>query len=216
MNTLWSVKSRLWELVTLRREMLAEVAFTPEQQAERQAGIAETELAIKAYVCEEIKTNPNSVHQWLLESKARQEDLKAERNRLDGLLAAEEGDYERAKTLVMEVMAEIGEKRLPVRGTLRTQGNGGVRPVAVRQPEMVPDAYKRVSVTMRLDVWRRMEDMFCEPDFRKDEYLNEAEWESVKVGTPEPNLTDIRIALESGLGVAGCELLDRGESLRVA
>lgn len=217
MNTLWSVKSRLWDLVTLRREMLAEVAFTPEQEAERQACIAEMDLAIRAYIGAELRSDPNTVHSWFMESKAEQADLKRERDRLDGLLAAAEGDYERAKTLVMEVMGELGEKRLPVRGTLAVRGNGGVRPVAVRQPEMVPDEYKRITVTMRLDVWRRMEEMFVfEPDFRKDEYLNEAERASVKVGTPEPNLTDIRIALELGRGVAGCELLERGEQLRVA
>jgi hypothetical protein len=201
MNTLWSVKSRLWELVTLRREMIADVAFTPEQEAERQACIAETDSVIRAYIGKELKADPNTVHTWFMESKAEQADLKRERDRIDGLLARAEGDYERAKTLVMEVMGEIGEKRLPVRGTLRTQPNGGVRGVDVRQPEMVPAEYLRVSVKMSLAAWYVVRGRVSLP---------------MEAGTPEPNLTAIHDALERCEPVAGCILRDRGESLRIA
>jgi len=214
MTALWSVKSRLWELVMFRREVVGGLTFLPEQEEERQQCLAQIDRDIRAFVCEEIKINPNSVHQWMLESKARQEDLAREGRRLDSLLAAEEGDYERAKTLVMEVMAEIGEKRLPVRGTLRVQGNGGQRAVEVRQLELVPEGLKRYTVKMRGDL------LFWLANFLGDAREHHTPIHPLALmvlndAKGEPDLTAIHDALEAGEAVAGCILKDRSESLRV-
>jgi hypothetical protein len=239
MNSLWSTKNRLYELIQLRRELQTEEAFTDMQVADRLRSIEEADKAIRAYVCEEVSANPNNIHQFLLESKARQEALAAEKKRLDGLLATEESEYERAKQLIAEVMREIGEKKLPVRGTLRLQANGGMQPVEVSQPELVPPELMRVSVTMSLFWWNAI----------RDNYGNEDG--ALKASRPEPDLTAIREVLlkrepctacrgNGGVdltdhgggpyepcpvcngektvptGVPGCRLLDRGEHLRIS
>jgi hypothetical protein len=189
MNTLWALKGRIHELMQARRELVQEVACTPEQEATRQQSLALCDDAIRAYVKQEIAVNPNSVHQWMLESKARQEDLKAEKKRLDGLLAAEEGDYARAETLVMETLQEMGEKELSVRGTLRRQGNGGVRAVEIVQPELIPPALQRVIVTVNRAVLITLLRGLSE------EVLISLVPEVWKEGAPEPDKEAIREAL---------------------
>lgn len=214
MMSLWSTKGRIYELLEMRRELFSEEAFTEMQVTDRLKSIEECDKAIRAYVVQEIKENPNSIHQWMLESKARQEDLKQEKKRLDGLLAQEEGEYDRAKTIVLETLQEIGETKLAVRGTLRRQPNGGVQPVEVTQPELLPTHLQRVTVTMPLWSWKNAME-YVEETVGYSQTMQDMINADAKAKS-EPDKEAIREALLRDEGVPGCRLAERGEHIRCA
>ena len=84
---------------------------------------------------------------------------------------------------------------------LRRHGNGGVKPLVIAQPELVPDRLRRVVVTMTLEQW--------------GEILGDSGIKVLDVRPPEPATGLIRAELEAGRGVPGCRLEERGEHLNV-
>lgn len=212
--SLWSTKGRIYELLAMRRELLSEEAFMEMQVACRLKSIEECDKAIRAYVVQEIKENPNSIHQWMLESKARQEDLKQEKKRLDGLLAQEEGEYDRAKTIVLETLQEIGETKLAVRGTLRRQPNGGVQPVEIGREDLVPAAFIKQTVTLTAEWWKAIGRELGRTNGGLQLWyvLSDA----IERAKSEPDKEAIREALLRDEGVPGCRLAERGEHIRCA
>ena len=87
---------------------------------------------------------------------------------------------------------------------MRRQGNGGLRPLNIRQPELVPDEYRLVAIRMPLDKWRQYGDHLADIGI---------DCELVRT---ELNNDEIRAALERGEGVPGCELGERGEHVRTS
>ncbi len=100
----------------------------------------------------------------------------------------------------------MGERKV-LEGTngrkLRRQANGGVLAVDVVQPDMIPPALQRLTVRISVADWNAL--MRTPQSGLIEAHVSEA----------EPDKEAIRAVLESGGGVPGCRLKERGESLRV-
>lgn len=123
--------------------------------------------------------------------------LKEEAARLTDRAKAFENRAARIKAAWCEAMGAQGIKELKSEhNTILRKGNGGVRPLEIRQPELVPAELQTVTVELP----------------RSSGYLLHPEIHFVKC---EPNTAAIRRELEAGGAVPGCTLLNRGEHLEV-
>lgn len=123
--------------------------------------------------------------------------LKEEAVRLTDRAKAFENRAARIKAAWCGAMGAQGIKELKSEhNTILRKGNGGVRPLEIRQPDLVPAELQTVTVELP----------------RSSAYLLHPEIHFVKC---EPNTAAIRCELEAGRAVPGCALLDRGEHLEV-
>jgi len=204
MKTEESVGVSLWNIETALLEL---VAFREEAQTDEERQAADDQ--IQQYVAREVTKVDNIrafvKHCELVANAAKEEAaVQTERQRI----------WEARRARVMEMarvtMEMAGLKRLEGRtGSLLRKANGGVQPVDVSNPEMLPEEYADVTVKMPLDVWTELcEAMDAMPI-----------WESVGPACPAsachvaPNLTRIRETLLRGEGVPGASLRPRGEHL---
>jgi hypothetical protein len=98
-------------------------------------------------------------------------------------------------------MDRFGKAKLEGKyNTLAIQNNGGVRPLTIAQPDMVPEDYLVTHVPINVSCLN---------------YLNKITGLDLRGTTPEPWTKAIREALERGEGVPGCRLEERGRHLRV-
>ena len=204
MSSLFVIENTLSDLFEARAELIAEVAFTEEQIENKQRSLEEVDKAIAETVLAELKKVDN-ISRFLLELKARREAIGREVERLEEISTACENTERRIKDMCLQIMRDTDTKKLEGRiGTLKRQANGGVQPVEVVQPELVPDRFIRV--TMRMTAEQASE---CLRRMGKD-------LEGVHFVSREPDKEAIRQALEAGEGVPGSRLEPRGEHLRVS
>jgi hypothetical protein len=237
MNTsLFVIEYTLSDLMEAREQLRTEVAFTPEQVEARDAAVAEIDKAIKEYLAAEVRKADN-IARYLQDCEARALAKRREAERLRASAERDEARAARVKEIVLGLMQQFDLKKIEGQAyTLKRQGNGGVRAVDVAQPDMVPEKYLRVTVTMSVPLWR----VFCED-------LSDAEMDEVNIREPEPDKEAIRKQLETmeacpecggppypgqveddkyfcghcggkgkvPRGVPGCSLKERGEQLRV-
>ena len=171
---------------------------------ETKAELATIDGLIRAYISKEVQKVDNTAR-LLLELKARAGVHRAEAERLYMLAKSEEATEARVKELVLAVMDEFGEKKLfGASHQLMAKGNGGVRAVTVAQADLVPAHLQRVTVRMTQFDWANI----AKPVMDRNAYAYE-------VLHTEPNNTAIRQVLESGAGVPGCRLEDRGKHLGI-
>lgn len=183
--TLYGIEASILEC-----QELVETAETP---AEKKA--AQDALAV--YVAQELEKVDNI--RAYLRHCARMADAARDEARVQAKRAEaweERGD--RLKEMVKAVMDQRQRKRLEGKtGTLRIQGNGGLKPLKVSDESLLPDDLIRVTLTMTLRQFRLLpRDVEYGPTvFEVD---NDA----------------VRAALSRG-PVAGAHLEERGEHLRV-
>lgn len=134
------------------------------------------------------------------------------------LKASAERDAEtakRIKAMVLEVMQEFGEKKLPGRlFTITRQGNGGQQALTIAQPDLVPEAFERVTIKCSAVIWRLISGYLLQ--YWGDHF--DMTFEDVRARLQvdrEPDPNAIRTALESQQGVPGCRLEERGEHIRI-
>jgi hypothetical protein len=136
---------------------------------------------------------------------------KEESDRFARLAKQAEAQHNRLKAYVLEAMRLLDTKKIAgSKGDvlLSRRGNGGLRPLIISQPELVPDRLRTTTVEMRTD------------DFRA---LSSDQNRRMRVVSNEPNAAAIRAILErreaipgwTGEGVPGCHLEERGERLKV-
>jgi Gp157 protein len=131
---------------------------------------------------------------------------QGEAERFKALSNSAKNQYKRLSGYVLDAMRLLDAKKIEgSKGDvlLRRRGNGGVKPLVIAQPDLVPPKMQTVSVRMSLEYWEHIRDMM-----RVNGIMCEA-------SKPEPNNQMIRAALERGEGVPGCCLDDRGEHLVV-
>ena len=208
MPSLFVIESALSDLFDARQELIDEVAFTDEQIADKQAALDQINLAIKQYVVAEVR-KVDGIAAYLRELQARQLARDLEIDRLEGLNSADAAAEERIKQICLECLNEDKQKRYEGKlGTIRRQNNGGVQPVEVKQPDLVPDTLKRATVTLSLSLWRGVVAFCAEKKY--------ADLSLYSKSVSEPDVAAIRKTLEDGEAVPGCVLKDRGEHLRIS
>lgn len=199
--TLYSLASEVVELEDLRAEA--------EEEGDS-AAVAVIDQQISAYLKEHLPRKAQGIRGFIRDQMARSAVHKAEAARYSALAARETATVERLKALALGVMQMLNLKRLdgPLGDRmLSRRRNGGAKPLVIAQPELIPQAYRDVTVTMPEATW--------------DEIVAYTHGGSlaprVRAANVEESMSNqaIRHALESGEGVPGCHLAERGEHLHV-
>lgn len=168
------------------------------------ARVAAIDQELQVYLRAELAHKVDGVRNYIREQEHAAEFYKAEAATL-ALKAKRAGEtVERVKGYVLGIMQALGiPKYQGATHWIRKQANGGIKPLEIAQPELVPAPFHRATVTMSVPLLRRI---------MKD--LTEVDCREVYKTTTEPDSGAIRAALERGEGVPGCRLLERGEHLR--
>ena len=242
MSSLFVIETALSDLFDTRQEIIAEVAFTDQQIADKQAALDAVDAAIVETVTAEVREVDN-ISRFLLELKVRREAIGREVERLEEISTACENTERRIKDMCLQIMRDTDTKKLEGRiGTLKRQGNGGVQPVEVVQRELVPERFIRVTMRMTAEqaseCLRRMGKDLEGVHFVSREPDKEAIRKELEKRVPCPECdgtgevdrcgagdnTDVYM-VPCGLcggqktvanGVSGCRLLPWGEQLRVS
>lgn len=198
--TLWDIERTLADLMIARED-----AQTDEERAACDESIA-------VYVKAEI-AKVDGLRAYLKHCEMMQHHAGSEA----ALQAAREKAWaqrrERLKDRIVEVLDAIGRKRVEGRtGILRIQGNGGVKPLVVQVPGMVPDEMMAATVRLRLSQAKALFEDIGRCNWPDEDELKARFWEAITSATPNEFL--IRRALEAGEAVPGCFLDDRGRHLR--
>ena len=164
------------------------------------------------------------------EARAAARSQEAERMKASADRDAETA--KRIKAMVLEVMQEFDEKKLPGRlFTISRQGNGGVQALTIAQPDLIPLEFKRVTVELRADVCREFVDKFAgkyrileivhpdKEDIREVLETSQKQRQAILKAAEVSgvSITDERVArdLSALPGVPGCRLEPRGEQIRI-
>ena len=206
--SLYQIDQGLADLLEYREERMADTAAPPdaEELAAVDGEIAKYMQALPAKVA--------GVAAMLRRWRSTRETAKAEVDRLRGIIGLLEGREARLKALVQDVLEmqpapKKGCKKLTgVDGSvLMLKGNGGLEPLTITDPAMVPDEYCRWTLRMTDEEWRQT---LCYLEIHGWKPENHPDIEIVR----EPSTTLIREALADG-GVPGAHLEPRSSHVEV-
>jgi hypothetical protein len=156
-----------------------------------------------------LATKADGIRGYIHQLEAHLETWRSEQARFREMANRAHSDIERLKSYVLDAMRLLEAKKIEgSKGDvlLRRRGNGGVKPLVIAQPELVPQEMTIYSVRMSGQAYRYFLQLVADAP------------QAVAVldgATHEPNNQMIRAALERGEGVPGCFLDDRGEHLVV-
>ena len=149
-----------------------------------------------------LATKADGIRGWLKHLAVQAVEWQEEANRFTVLAKRAREDSDRLKAYVLDAMHLLDTKKIEgSKGDvlLRRMGNGGVKPLVIAQPELVPRDCKKIVVTMNAEDW----DSLC---------LEDTDGMKIELSV---NPSEIRHRLERGGGVPGCRLAERGEHLVV-
>jgi hypothetical protein len=162
------------------------------------------QLVLQEYLKAEVK-KADSIAGYIRRTEALASIREEEAERLDALAAADRQRVAWLKQSTIAIMREMDLKKCEgAAGFLRRQGNGGVQPVEVRQPELLPLRFQRFTLTITGTELKQLRS-FDDPT---------AERVTERAKPAEPDITAIRESLLAGEAVPGCVLQPRGETLR--
>lgn len=148
--TLMEIESALSELLTAR----AEAEEMPE--AEREQALAAVDDALAEYVSREVQ-KADSIIGFCRNLKRAMEAAKEDRDYYAKRAEFLKRTLDRVKDLTHTAMEFVGKKRIDGRnGYLMLKGNGGVEPLTIDDPAMIPDEFKVVRVTMSAKDFNRL------------------------------------------------------------
>jgi hypothetical protein len=181
------------------------------------AEVARLQETLRAYVREEVRKVGRirgAIKHWEMLAREAREQAKT----YSGRATALESRVTRLKALVQETMGEIGASRIEApAGTFRVQGNGGVRPLVIAQPDLVPESL-RTSVMKLTKVELRYLVKLTDEAMGVSQARETADCIGGKLARAaneaRPDEAYIREALKTE-SVPGCYLDERGEHLRV-
>jgi hypothetical protein len=171
-NQLWNLGGVLFELLEAREEAAQRVAIAEQFRAgtvqdetlQQEAGaeLAAIEHGITQFVAQQLRDVDGlraplkALEQGVAINKA---DAAAATNRAMVL----QNRYDKLKDLIRSCMIALDQagewkpkesrKFESARGSFTLRGNGGAQPVEITDPILVPDEYKRITVTMPLNLW---------------------------------------------------------------
>lgn len=203
--SLFQIEAELLQLIDQREEVLERMAaMSPDElTASPEIGqeLSVVEGLIRDYLKREVR-KVDSIAFACKEYEARAEARKAEAERMRASADRDAETAKRIKAMVLEVMQEFGEKKLPGRlFTITRQGNGGVHALTIAQPDLVPLEMKRCTVELVATAAQDFAEKFA------------GQYRILEMAHPDAK--DIRSALERGVGVMGCRLEPRGEHVRI-
>lgn len=194
--SLYQIETELLDLLRFREDTVTDADMTPAEQAET---LATVDRQIEEYIKREVK-KADGIASYLRECETRAEALKAEAKRLKERADAWEQRHDRIKSGVLRVMQLMGFKKIEgQQSTLAIRKNPAS--VDIRQPELVPEVYQRVTVTLNASLWNQL--CAANPGL------------ATATVNREPSKSAIKEALKRGDGVPGCELREGSVRLEV-
>ena len=208
--SLYAIEAELLGLIEQREDALERLAtesadnishLDTSLMMEIQMEIAVIDDMIRQYVRAEVKKVDGCA------AAIKQYDTMAEvhleeSDRLRRLAEREQETADRIREMVITVMQEFGEKKLQGRiNTLAVLGNGGVQPLTIAQPDLVPLDLKRLDVEISAKDEATVWNLLCEHHI------------PFLMGEANPHNALIRERLQRGEGVPGCRLEERGVHL---
>jgi Siphovirus Gp157 len=179
------------------------------------AQMAAIEAELKRYLHEALPAKVDGIRAYIRSEENAVDVHKAEAAYHAAKAKQAAANVERVKAMCLEVMQHFGQKLYKgALHTIRRCGNGGVKPLVIRQPELLANYMMAVTVTVRLDAWLDIMAMAAAAAPNTTTLLELQE--ITRCAKPHPDAIRIRSALERGEGVPGCELVERGEHVRLS
>lgn len=171
------------------------------------ARVAAIDQELQVYLRAELAHKVDSVRNFIREQEHAAELYKAEAATLALKAKRAAETVERVKGFVLGIMQALNiPKYQGATHWIRKQANGGIKPLEIAQPDLVPDRYMLFTVCLTYDQYSRLCELLRSQQIAVPPCISEAE--------REPDNEAIRKALERGEGVPGCRLQERGEHLR--
>ena len=171
------------------------------------ARVAAIDRDLQVYLRAELAHKVDSVRNFIREQEHAAELYKAEAATLALKAKRAAETVERVKGFVLGIMQALNiPKYQGATHWIRKQANGGIKPLEIVQPDLVPDRFKLFTICLTHSQYSTLCDLLRSQKIPVPPCIAEAE--------REPDNQAIRAALERGEGVPGCRLLERGEHLR--
>ena len=203
--TLYSIETRLQELVDLRDQLGAE-------------GDSEAIEAVDHEIAGYLTREAAKINSYAAMIRQRCDSAalcKARAAELAARAKAFEADVQRLKDNALRVMESFGVTKLETpETTLRVQGNGGLQPLEITIPSSeLPAEFQLKSITLNMKTWD-------EVGLWLGKYNGGLDlWHKIlgvlESQQPQINTHFVREALKRGESVPGAKLLERGKHLRV-
>ena len=152
--TLWTIEDSLVQLVGAREDTAADPNICEEERADQLRAI---DTALADYIRQEI-TKVDNVRSYLLHCRLMADAARTERAAMEARVRLWEDREARLKGICIAALDAAEKKRVEGKtGSLSVRGNGGLQPLVVDQPEMLPDEVCVWSGTVGPAVWRKIQ-----------------------------------------------------------
>jgi hypothetical protein len=205
--SLYQIDLQLLELMHAREEMRA----TEMPLDEAAASINAIDQQIAEYLPQALANRSDEVANVIRQFEAMDEADAKELARIRDRRNERQEARQYLERRVLELMKRSGKKRIEGQHVTLTEKKNPAS-VDVSQPDMVPEAYKRVGVTLSLDLWNRVLSHLM-PTERGAPLFQELM--DCKVSAGEVMLSKVKDELKAGVGVPGCRLRDDSTRLEI-
>lgn len=153
--TLYDIKTELLELLDYRLEVMTDRTLSEE---DRKASLDAWEKSVREYVGSQVKTpdGMDGIAYYLREFDMRAEVADDEAARLAARARAWRQKHDNLKDLVISIMQETGQTKLEGKSNTLSLRKCPAS-VEVAQPDLVPTAYQRRTITITEEVWIRLQ-----------------------------------------------------------
>ena len=152
--TLWTIEDSLLQLVAAREDAAADVEISEDERRDRLQVI---DTALADYIRQEI-TKADNVRSYLMHCRLMADAARTERAAMEARVRLWEARETRLKEICIVALDAAEKKRVEGKtGSLSVRGNGGLQPLVVDQPEMLPDEVCVWAGTVGPAVWRKIQ-----------------------------------------------------------
>ena len=214
--TLYNIETELLQLLELREEINeTPVAYREPDLANALAERDALDSQIEMYLRKEL-AKVDGIAYMLAELNRRADIAMDEANRQEKRSKLWEDRADSLKAYVERIMQETGKTKLEGEFNTLTLRKCQAS-VEIRQPELLPNEFKRFEIKVSGDVWQSLvAELLCK-DERTDADIETIKGElgKLKVSDPEPVKSEIGQVLKAGGVIPGCELVTDKMSLQV-
>ena len=218
--TLWSIEDSLVQLIGAREDALSDMGISED---ERRDQLQVIDNALADYIRQEI-TKVDNVRSYLLHCRLMADAARAERAAMEARVRLWEARESRLKEICILALDSAAKKRVEGKtGSLSVRGNGGVQPLVIYQPDIVPDEQCVWAGTVGPATWRRIQMLaIADPQTKLERQPSNAAIREAlgkpcpECGTfPAPSDACQTCGGTGTMGVPGAHLEPRGRSLVV-
>jgi hypothetical protein len=218
--TLWTIEDSLLQLVAAREDAATDMEVSEDERRDRLQVI---DTALGDYIRQEI-TKVDNVRSYLMHCKVMADAARTERAAMEARVRLWEARESRLKGMCITALDAAEKKRVEGKtGSLSVRGNGGLQPLVVDQPEMVPDEVCVWAGKVGPAVWRKIQMLaITDPETKLDRQPSNAAIREA-LGKPCPECGALPAPSDAcqtcggtgTMGVPGAHLEPRGRCLVV-